>query len=142
MPLVRKTPVEELTVGDEIIHNGVETLIVDIRRIAEKCYALDVYTLGEETKYMRPGQLADRITRKVREWLPGDFSEGEFAGARVCDLLDRKVLKKHYTWRDGHGWPGRHRNVVSWVEIEGGLAVGFNENPSVGWGFPVIKWPR
>jgi len=28
---------------------------------------------------------------------------------------------------------------MHWCVLEGGLAVGFNENPSVGWSFPIVR---
>lgn len=36
-------------------------------------------------------------------------------------------------------WPGKQKNVSVWVELANGKAVGFNENPSTGWTFPVIN---
>lgn len=33
-----------------------------------------------------------------------------------------------------------HQNLYSFVELEDGTLVGFNENPSHGWSFPVGKW--
>ena len=37
------------------------------------------------------------------------------------------------------GWPGPQKNVHYWVELENGYAVGWNENPSRGWSFPVVR---
>jgi len=36
-------------------------------------------------------------------------------------------------------WPGKQKHVTEWYELEGGYAVGWNENPALGWTFPVIK---
>jgi hypothetical protein len=36
-------------------------------------------------------------------------------------------------------WLGKHRNVMCWWQLEGGIAVGWNENPGRGWSFPVIR---
>lgn len=38
-----------------------------------------------------------------------------------------------------HRWPGKHKNVVCWWQLANGYAVGWNENPSRGWSFPVLK---
>ena len=37
-------------------------------------------------------------------------------------------------------WPGKHKNVFAWWILEDGRAVGWNENPALGWSFPVIKY--
>jgi hypothetical protein len=37
------------------------------------------------------------------------------------------------------GWKGKHKNVMCWWKLDSGYAVGWNENPSVGWSFPVIR---
>lgn len=36
-------------------------------------------------------------------------------------------------------WPGKHKNVYFWVILKNGYAVGWNENPSKGWSFPLVK---
>lgn len=36
-------------------------------------------------------------------------------------------------------WPGPSKNVMYWVELKNGYAIGMNENPSLGLSFPVIK---
>ena len=56
---------------------------------------------------------------------------------KFLDYLEHKVVAEH----DGcvKAFPGPHRNVYVWWELESGHAVGFNENPSVGWSFPVVK---
>ena len=37
-------------------------------------------------------------------------------------------------------WPGAHKHVMNWCVLDNGKAIGFNENPSRGWGFPVIRY--
>lgn len=37
-------------------------------------------------------------------------------------------------------WPGRHRHVNVWWICEGGIAVGWDDNPELGWSFPVIEY--
>lgn len=36
-------------------------------------------------------------------------------------------------------WPGHHKNVMCWWKLANGYAVGWNENPAVGWSFPLMK---
>lgn len=57
--------------------------------------------------------------------------------SNAAKLLDRTVVAVH----DGriNPWPGIHKNVVIWWELDNGKAVGFNENPATGWSFPVCS---
>jgi len=61
----------------------------------------------------------------------------EYDNSRARKFADVKVVKEHDA-RD-KVWPGSHKNVTYWYELENGYAVGFNENPAIGWSFPVIK---
>jgi len=51
-------------------------------------------------------------------------------------LLDVEVVSAH----DGTvaGWPGPHQHVFVWWTLANGKRVGWNENPSKGWSFPVV----
>ena len=60
------------------------------------------------------------------------------------DVVVNEIHMAHGIHRDDYAfsykpWPGRHKNVWFWVELVNGYAVGFNENLSRGWSFPVIK---
>ena len=35
-------------------------------------------------------------------------------------------------------WIGTHKNVHNWCILKNGLAVGWNENPAIGWSFIVV----
>lgn len=55
-------------------------------------------------------------------------------------LREKVVIVEHVaplSW--AQRWPGKQKNVLFWCEIEGGLAIGWNENPASGWTFPIIK---
>lgn len=39
-------------------------------------------------------------------------------------------------------FPFTHKNITSWVILEDMTAVGFNENPSIGWSYPTKKMKR
>ena len=43
-------------------------------------------------------------------------------------------------YRGNRPWPGNHRYVKDWFTLANGKAVGWNENPSRGWSFPVISY--
>lgn len=84
----------------------------------------------------------------LRDWVPREFML-EFADSKATKLLDRVVLK---SWSLGSlskldepewkSWPGREKNVNNWCLLDDGHAVGWNENPSVGGSFPVIRAPK
>jgi hypothetical protein len=78
----------------------------------------------------------------LKEYLSYYSSDIE-PGNRIESLLDRKVLKA-FSMLDGHPWAswqefGKEKNVCSWTIVEGGYAVGMNENPSRGLSWPVKK---
>lgn len=54
----------------------------------------------------------------------------------------RHALVKAEHLEDMQRWPGPHKNVHYWVELDSGKAVGWNENPATGWTFPVINYPH
>lgn len=65
----------------------------------------------------------------------------------MTPLLDREVIKEFNmsgeedsknTWLSWQEF-GKHKNVMNWWLLDNGYAVGFNENPSFGWSFPIIK---
>lgn len=68
---------------------------------------------------------------------PEEFLGGEYLDTPAFAMRDTRVLARV----DGCEvpWPGSHRNVNVWWLLEGGHAVGFNENPSRGWSFPVVR---
>lgn len=58
----------------------------------------------------------------------------------VVGIWDSTDSDEPNPWTDGFKvYPGTHRNVFTWYELENGYGVGFNENPSRGWSFPVVK---
>lgn len=77
------------------------------------------------------------VYKTLGETAPREFLL-EFQDTPAYKLRDVKVVSTHETHRVGHGWPGPHRNVHVWWELENGKRVGWNESPSRGWSFPVI----
>lgn len=75
----------------------------------------------------------------LRDVLPKEFFTEDMATKRIERHLNQVVVREiRHIDRDS-AWPGPHRNVIYWWELENGYAVGWNENPSRGWSFPVIK---
>jgi histidinol phosphatase-like PHP family hydrolase len=70
---------------------------------------------------------------KLREWLPEDAELSE--SDRVFKYLDVEVVSEH----DNHH-PFKHKYVYSWCLLENNIAVGWNENPSIGWTFPIKRF--
>ncbi|HFQ5128631.1 TPA: hypothetical protein ACGUU0_003117, partial [Vibrio vulnificus] len=52
--------------------------------------------------------------------------------------LDQVVVHEHLHG----GWQGKHKNVMCWWLLANGYAVGWNENPAIGWSFPVICFKK
>lgn len=80
---------------------------------------------------------------KLKDALPHDawIDDHEFASKLMeCDVV------RHHSRVGEHGsrrWPGTHKNVECWwvVKRSDGVyyAVGWNENPSIGWSFPTKR---
>ena len=64
----------------------------------------------------------------------------EFENTPARKLIDMKVIKECDSTLVGQHWPGTQKNVYSWCILENGKAVGWNESPSHGWSFPVVKY--
>lgn len=77
----------------------------------------------------------------LRDVVPHEFLES-YQDVPAYRLLDVEVVER-VDGRD-YRWPGkRHKNVLIWWKLADGHAVGWNENWSVGWAFPVARWcPR
>lgn len=74
--------------------------------------------------------------KTLRGVLPDCFFT-EFSDAKANKYLDVKVVKE-YNGRE-RKWPGKHKNVFTWWLLENGHAVGWNENPAIGYSFPSIS---
>lgn len=92
------------------------------------------------TEYERMNPRPPKKGTTLKDVMPAEFMSGEYVNTPARQFADCKVLAKHETHVTS--WPGKHRHVSFWCVLEGGVAVGFNENPSHGWSFPVKAWPR
>lgn len=76
--------------------------------------------------------------KTLKDVLPWDARAVE----SLQKYLDVEVMKEYSlgdddTWKR---WPGTHKNVMNWYVLVNGKAVGFNENPAIGWSFPIITY--
>lgn len=73
----------------------------------------------------------------LSEVTPKEFSQsGEYDHTKAYKMRYETIVKTNYS--DKIAWPGNHKNVSVWWELLNGYAVGWNENPSRGWSFPVV----
>lgn len=75
---------------------------------------------------------------KLRDAMPKEAVLGcEFEDQKYNDYLDVEVLETitEYDQR----FPFKHKNIHVWWILENGMAVAWNENPSVGWSFPTAR---
>lgn len=119
--------------------NGFDTKTrIVIRRLPDN-FSDEAYRLGRQ---------ADEIDMRLRgvDWTLRDVLPREALGPEYDDdcsfrkLLDCKVIREHGVVTNPQDWPGREKNVQAWWELEGGSAVGWNENMSRGWSFPTIRY--
>lgn len=85
------------------------------------------------------------MTRTLADVLPACFVNGDYDRTMAFQFKDMFITKEHSQFYDQDEytpWPGNHKHVYLWVELENGLAVGWNENPEKGWSFPIIKIPQ
>ena len=75
----------------------------------------------------------------LRDVVPQEFFS-EFMDTRAAKMLYVPVTDAYgFGEKSKKVWVGTHKNVFNWWELDNGYAVGWNENPSVGWAFPVKK---
>lgn len=78
-------------------------------------------------------QQEDQPVKTLKDVMPYEFRR-DFTDTRAFMFKDVEVIEERE-----QNWPGDHKNVYFWVKLANGYAVGWNENPAVGWSFPVIK---
>lgn len=93
-----------------------------------------------EVTSTNPGSLP-----KLCEMVPVEFLS--YYHSPAFKHLDVQVIAEHHpdSMRGTHPvcdnkrWPGKHKNVVVWWSLANGLAAGWNENPSTGWSFVLVR---
>lgn len=74
---------------------------------------------------------------KLKDKLPIEFMGCEFDNCRARKFVDMEVIQEHDARQKR--WIGKHKNITYWWELENGYAIGMNESPIHGLGFPVEK---
>lgn len=72
----------------------------------------------------------------LRETLPEEYRKS--GSNNLWPHLDVQVRTEHFD-KTAKPWPGPHKNVHCWWELENGYAVAWNENPSLGSSFTVMR---
>ena len=77
--------------------------------------------------------------------MPSELDSCEYDKTKAYQMMEILVVKHHDSMIDQDEyqfWPGKHKNIYFWVELENGYLCGWNENPARGWSFPVMKNPK
>ncbi len=82
------------------------------------------------------------MSKLLKDVLPHEFFGGEYEDAAAMALVNEEIAVTHDGCEAGHSWPGKHKNVYTWWELKNGKRVGLNENPAIGWSFPVLGKKR
>lgn len=93
---------------------------------------------GKIVKAIGIFEVRQSVKRKtLAQKLPHEFTGCEYTDTEAFLYKDVEVVAEY----DGRmtPWPGPHKNVMCWFRLANGKSVGFNENPSRGWSFPVIN---
>jgi hypothetical protein len=83
-------------------------------------------------------------SKTLQDVMPTCLADTGYEKTKAYRMKDVIVVKHHDSMVDQEEyqfWPGKHKNVHYWVELENGYLCGWNENPARGWSFPVIKNP-
>lgn len=82
--------------------------------------------------------------QKLKGWIPQGTS---FINKATKPHLDKQIINEFNMHKDEEEYRKalkdttfHHKYLFSFVELEDGTLVGFNENPSHGWSFPTAKW--
>lgn len=79
--------------------------------------------------------------KTLKDCTPKEF-QYEYNDTKAFEFNNIAVVREHRLRQHSVPWIGAHKHVYYWVELENGYAVGWNENPSRGWSFPVVKINR
>lgn len=87
--------------------------------------------------FMQSPQPHATETKTLKDVMPHEFMSLSYEHERSRRHADIAVTREYYSHT--RRWPGTHKNVHFWVELENGVAVGWNENPAIGWSFPMVR---
>jgi len=76
----------------------------------------------------------------LKDVMPHEFMGIEYVDSQARKFADVEVVSQHGSTTDNIPWIGKRTNVFYWVKLANGKAVGWNESPSRGWSFEVVKY--
>jgi hypothetical protein len=82
------------------------------------------------------------MEKKLKDVLPIEFQDGSYDNSQAFKFKDVEINEEFFAYKNDkefRQWPGKTKNVYYWCILKNGYAVGWNENPSRGWSFPIIK---
>jgi hypothetical protein len=93
------------------------------------------------------GKLIYSYMRKKRNKMMNENTEKRFKDTHMYQDRIGQPNEKHLEKLGNHKvigeysekWPGGHKNVSHWVHLDSEHAVAWNEHPSRGWSYPIIK---
>lgn len=146
MKLVYKTTGEPVKVGDPVEIKGVGMTTVEYFREPHKPDSEGRVSLASGAEYYVSVIGAEWIEREdrivtLRDVMPHELFGGSYDDTPAHKLADVRVKAEYRPYKGGGdpAWPGPQKHVMFWVLLENGKAVGWNENPSHGWSFPVVS---
>ena len=80
-------------------------------------------------------------TITVQEWIDSICAHGSYEHDDQIRAYKDKIIVREFdgtvfTFPQSLKGPGKYRNVMNWVLLDDGSAVGWNESPRNGWSFP------
>lgn len=81
-------------------------------------------------------RMLNKTYKTLKDWLPYGYDTATI-DPKIEKHLD-DFITVELDSRDKH-WIGKHKNVLNWCMLNTGYAVGFNESPSRGWSFVIVK---
>ncbi len=76
------------------------------------------------------------MSKTLSDVMPREFRD--YTTIRAYKYRNVEVVSEHNSMSDKPWipWVGAEKHVYYWVILANGVAVGWNESPSRGWGFP------
>ena len=74
--------------------------------------------------------------KKLKDVVPHEFHM-EYMESEAAKYLEEEVEREYFAYANQS--PFKHKYIYVWWKLANGYLIGWNENPSRGWSFPVIK---
>lgn len=78
-----------------------------------------------------------KTIKTLADAMPKEFMGSCYENSASRKFANVRVVSEHMSF--DRRWEGPLKNVHSWVLLENGIAVGWNENPATGWSFPCFR---